>query len=285
MDKFQKEVVQSQLNNEKACLDALKETYQNALNDVNIKLAELLGRGDADMQHVIYQVQYQEALKDNIEASLKMLQTQNFENISEYLTKSYEEGYLGSIYDMQKKGIPLIFPIDQAQVVEAITHDTKLSTDLYTALGKDVNKLKKDIASEISRGISTNMTYKQIADSISRYVDISKNNATRIARTEGHRISSKATMDACTKAKDKGADIVKQWDATLDGKTRPSHRQVDGEVRELEETFSNGLMYPSDPSGEAKETINCRCVLLQMPRSAVGSSFTKSVTTDDGTQV
>ena len=27
-------------------------------------------------------------------------------------------------------------------------------------------------------------------------------------------------MDAANKAKDKGADVVKQWDATLDSRTR-----------------------------------------------------------------
>lgn len=66
----------------------------------------------------------------------------------------------------------------------------------------------------------------------------------RIARTEGHRIQCQSGMDACYKAKEKGANVVKQWDATLDVKTRTSHVQVDGEIRELDEKFSNGLMFP-----------------------------------------
>ena len=57
----------------------------------------------------------------------------------------------------------------------------------------------------------------------------------------------------------KGADVLKQWDATLDGRTRESHRRVDGEIRELDEKFSNGLMFPGDPSGGAAEVVNCRC--------------------------
>jgi hypothetical protein len=70
-------------------------------------------------------------------------------------------------------------------------------------------------------------------------------------------------MDACHKAQEKGCDVLKQWDATLDGNTRESHSQVDGEIRELDKPFSNGLMFPGDPSGEAAEVINCRCALLQ----------------------
>lgn len=67
-------------------------------------------------------------------------------------------------------------------------------------------------------------------------------NAMRITRTEAHRISQQAAYDALKKAKDNGADVVKQWDATLDKRTRPSHARVDGEIRELDELFSNGLI-------------------------------------------
>ena len=53
-----------------------------------------------------------------------------------------------------------------------------------------------------------------------------------------------------------------KWDATLDGNTRESHAMVDGELRELDKPFLNGLMFTGDPSGGA-EVINCRCALLQ----------------------
>lgn len=70
-------------------------------------------------------------------------------------------------------------------------------------------------------------------------------------------------MDACYKAQEKGRDVLKQWDAPLDSNTRESHSQVDGEIRDLDKPFSNGLMFPGDPSGGAAEVINCRCALLQ----------------------
>lgn len=65
---------------------------------------------------------------------------------------------------------------------------------------------------------------------------------------------------------------MKQWDAALDSRTRLSHAKVDGEVKELEETFSNGLLYPGDPSGSAAEVINCRCVALTRARWALDES-------------
>ena len=49
----------------------------------------------------------------------------------------------------------------------------------------------------------------------------------------------------------------KQWV----GGTRPTHAAIDGQIKDFNDTFDNGLMYPHDPSGEAGEVINCTCAL------------------------
>ena len=289
MNKREKEIQQVHLNNEKAVLKKLEGNYKDALGEINSKIEILLARQDADMQHVIYQVEYQKALKTQVQSILETLQANEFETLSEYLTKSYEDGFIGTMYNLQGQGIPLVFPLDQEQIVAAIQHETKLSSNLYTALGLDVKELNKKIAGEISRGIATGAMYAEIARNVAGYARIPRNNAMRIARTEAHRIQTKASMNACEKAKSKGADVVKQWDSSLDKRTRDSHRDVDGEIKELEEKFSNGLMYPGDPSGRPEEVINCRCALLQRARWALGNSYTKwsedapIVIDDDGT--
>ncbi len=95
--------------------------------------------------------------------------------------------------------------------------------------------------------------------------------AYRIARTEGHRITNAATFDAQLKAKDSGADIVKQWDAALDKRTRPHHAQLDGQIREIDKPFEvagRKAMYPGG-FGVAGEDINCRCACLQRAKWAL----------------
>ena len=271
MNKRQKEILQAQLNEEKKVLGKLEKNYEDALAEINSKIEILMARQDADLQHVIYQIEYQKALKTQIQAILEQLQTNEFETLSEYLSQSYEDGFIGTMYDLQGQGIPLVFPIDQEQIVAAIQHETKLSEDLYTTLGRDVKDLQKKIAGEISRGISTGMMYSEIARNISGYARIPKNNAMRIARTEAHRIQCKATADAQFKAKEHGADVVKQWDASLDKKTRKSHRELDGQIRELEDEFEVGSHKAMHPGafGIASEDINCRCALLQRARWAL----------------
>lgn len=230
-----------------------------------------------EMQHVIYQIDYQKALKAQVQTVLDQLHNNNFETVSEYLTKSYEDGFIGTMYDLQGQGIPLVFPIDEEQVAAAIQHETKLSESLYTRLGKDTKVLSKRIASEISRGIASASMYSEISRNIAGYCGISKNKAMRIARTESHRIQCKATADAQRKAKEKGADVVKQQDASLDGKTRDTHRELDGQIRELDEPFEVQGMTAMQPGdfGDPAEDCNCRCALLQRARWALGNDYTK----------
>ena len=230
----------------------------------------------------MYQKQYQDGLKKQVSDVLDKMHEQNFKTVSDYLQTCYEDGFVGTLYDLQGQGLPLAFPIDQEAVTRAVQLDSKISNGLYSHLGEDVASLKKHIASEVSRGISTGMTFNQIAQQISFKMSGTYNNsggslayAKRIARTEGHRIQCQAGMDACHKAKDMGADVVKQWDSTLDAKTRESHAMVDQEIKEIDEKFSNGLMFPGDPSGGAAEVVNCRCALLQRARWAVKGGFTK----------
>lgn len=257
MKRYEKETAQAFLDNEKEVLKSLDEAYADALEKIDERIANLLGRADADMQHVVYQVEYQRMLKGQVESILRSLQTEEFETVSEYLTHCYEDGFIGSLYSLQQQGVPLAFPIDQEQVAAAIRHETNLSTTLYAAF--DISDLQKKIANEISRGFAASSSFAEIARNVANQAKISRNNAMRIVRTEGHRITETAAYHAQKKAQDRGADIVKIWDAALDHRTRPSHARLDGEIRELDEPFSNGLMYPGDRNGAAKEVINCRC--------------------------
>lgn len=192
-----------------------------------------------------------------------------FKTVNEYLNGCYNKAFTGNMYVLHGEGIPLIVPIDQEKVVRAVQINSKINKGLYSRLGEDVDLLNRKITAQISRGVATGMSYSQMAQQLAGYTKIGYNNAVRITRTEGHRIQQESTMDACYAARERGADVVKQWDATMDANTRESHQMVDGEVRALDEKFSNGLMYPGDPSGSAAEVINCRCVLLQRAKWAL----------------
>ncbi len=277
MNKRQKEVIEEQLHNEEKTIASLKNTYKQALKDCEQKIRELSARTDMEnLQSIIYQKQYQEALKAQLEGALSNLQSNSYATVSDYLTKCYRNGYTGVMYDLQQTGIPIIMPIDQAAVVRAIQTDSKLSKSLYDKMGEDVTYLKKAVRAEVSRGIANGSTWNEVAGKLSRHMantpfQRAYNNSIRIARTEGHRIQVQSAMDAQKIAKSKGADIVKQWDSTLDGNTRDLHRLLDGQIREIDEPFEAGGRKVEAPGmfGDPAEDCNCRCCLLQRARWAL----------------
>lgn len=269
MNKAEKEVIKSQLDNEKAVLLDLKRQYARALRDINDKIRML--QSDELTQSRAYQIQYQKALKAQIEAILDKLQGDEFSSIQDYLSHSYTEAYVGTMYGLHGQGIPIITPIDQRAAVKAVVTDSKLSTNLYAALGYDMDKLKKHVREEITRGLASSLPYDQIARNVSMFSTLPLANAKRIVRTEGHRIQQASTEDARQAAKAKGADVVKQWDASLDGKTRPLHRALDGQIRETDEPFEvNGIKVNIPGAfGDPSQDCNCRCVALTRARAAL----------------
>lgn len=276
MNKFQKEVLQSQLNDEKYVIKLLKKVYEQARKDCEQKIRNLSSRTDLEnLQSIIYQKQYQKALKKQLDGILDSLQSEEFTSIADYLQKCYENGYIGVMYDLHQQGIPIIMPINQEQVVKALQTDSKLSQGLYSRLGEDTDYLKRSIRAELSRGIANGSTWNEIAGHIANGMNSpfnrAFNNAIRISRTEGHRIQQRSALDAQYAAREKGADILKQWDSTLDNRTRPHHRRLDGQIRELDEDFEVDGMTAPYPGGfgDPAEDCNCRCCILQRARWAL----------------
>ena len=280
MNKRQKQVQQSLLNSEIDVLNTLEKSYQKALNDINGVIAKLLARKDTEnLQAIIYRLKYQRLLKSEIEGFLNALHTQNYQLIDDYLKDSYITAHIGTLFDLQGQGVPLILPLNQEQMISAITLNSKLSEPLYNALGYDVEHLKINVVSEISRGIAQRLSYAEMARNLSAKTKLSKNRTLNIARTEGHRIQQEATYNLQARAKEKGAKIFKQWDSTLDRKTRPTHRELDGQMIGVNDYFhSSGggkALYPGG-FGDPKEDCNCRCCLVQVAEWELSDdAFTK----------
>lgn len=277
--KCEKAVLLAQLKSEKDVLKALESHYTAALRSINTRIAELLGRNDANLPHVIRRIEYQRMIKQQVKAALDMLHAKEYETISEYLDEAYKEAFVGAVYTQHNQDMPVIVAIDQDAAIKAVTIDSKLKTSLYDSLGVDVTKLKNTIAAEITRGIASGMLYDDIIRNIADASKVPLKRARTIVRTEAGRVQEQATMDEAFKAKKAGADVVKQWSAIRDGNTRDSHRKLDGQIRELDEPFEvdgRKAMHPHG-FGRADEDINCRCTVLTRARAALDEDELKNL--------
>lgn len=110
----------------------------------------------------------------------------------------------------------------------------------------------------ITAGVQANMSTTQIGKELRQfYSDHSAGKAMRVARTE---VASASGFGQHESAVQSGVMKMKRWLSSGDDRVRDSHIAIDGEEQFLDQPYSNGLMYPGDPSGDTAEFIMCRCV-------------------------
>jgi len=119
----------------------------------------------------------------------------------------------------------------------------------------------------IKKGRADNLTLQQIARNIAQFaMPFARSRAAMIARTETHNAAGYANHRYHSTVKDNlDIDMVKRWVSVADGRTRDNHRFANGQTRKMEEDFMIGGMpmaHVGDPRGGAKNTINCRCVIV-----------------------
>lgn len=282
MNKWEREITKYQLEDEKRTIAELKAVYAKARDDLKARIEELGVRYDeTGLESVIYQKKYQEAIKSQVDGALNQLLSKEYTTIDDFLKDSYNNGFVGNMYLLHQQKIPLAIPIDNKSVVKALQTDSKLSRRYYKGnplrnrVSENVDLLKTRVRSNLSRGIAQGQSWGDIAVNIASGMSSpmrrALNDSIRIARTEGHRVQQQGFLDAGFEAIKNGADILKQWDATLDGRTRDEHREVDGTIIKWDEEFDVGGEKMEAPSvgGSARNVCNCRCCLLQRAKWAL----------------
>jgi len=125
---------------------------------------------------------------------------------------------------------------------------------ITSILSTNLDDVKRVILAGTDEGLGT----PQIGRNLRQfYADRSAYKAMRVARTE---VGAAAGFGQREAAKQSGVVKKKAWISSRDGRVRDSHAAIDGEKQPLDSAYSNGLMYPGDPSGHPSEVIQCRCV-------------------------
>lgn len=132
----------------------------------------------------------------------------------------------------------------------------------------------KNIQSAMTQGILSGESMTKLAQRLAGVAQMDKNQAIRNARTLTTNVQSKGRMDSFDRATKLGVQLVDEWNAILDGKTRHSHRHMHGERKDhdSEEPFSNGCRWPGDPWGPPEEIYNCRCRIISWVKGFEGDT-------------
>lgn len=190
--------------------------------------------------------------------------------INGYMPEVYATNFNYGTYEAEAEAnVNTGFTLYDKQTVERLMRD---NPDMLPQPGKKVSKAiaegkavrwnKNQIQSVMTQGILQGESIPKLARRLaSEVADKDYRAAVRNARTMTTGAQNAGRVDSYERAEEMGIDMEQEWRATLDGRTRHTHALMDGETQKVGDAFSNGLMYPGDPSGEPEEVYNCRCTL------------------------
>ena len=257
-----KEVTSLTEQQEKAFIKELNKAYSAGYKDIKQKVNNFIADYGVDgklskVNSMLYG-RYQTLLK-NIEKELSKIETLQTYQIKTFLKDAYELNYYGTGYALESNvGVKLNFAIiDRKQVAEMVNNPL-MNIALSENKANTRQQMRRILTQAIVKGDGIQPTARKLRDRL----EISGNKATAITRTETTKVMSKARDSAMDHAEKMGLEMQKEWVATLDKRTRDSHSRLDGDTIDRDKKFDNGLMYPGDSSGPAREVVNCRCTMI-----------------------
>lgn len=156
-------------------------------------------------------------------------------------------------------------------VAQLIKDDPDLLPKWKVDQKKDYDWNRKNLNNSITQGIIQGESLSKISKRVSTSLAGKNENLMKtFAKTGMTQAQNSGRLERMEKGKALGIDVKKKWVATLDSRTRYSHRELDGQIVDTDEDFKTEgytIAYPGDPQAHPSLVYNCRC--------AITSSFDK----------
>lgn len=199
------------------------------------------------------------------------------------LARNIVDGYMPEVYAINHNfatyqietgaKVNTSYTLYDAQSVERLVRE---NPDILPQIGRTTQELidkgiikkwnMKNIQSTMIQGILQGESINKLAKRMAYDVGAANyKDCVRHARTMTTATQNAGRVDGFKRAQKMGIDVMQEWVAVLDGRTRHEHRQLDGQRRPAGEPFEvDGykLMYPADPTAPYYLTMNCRCTLI-----------------------
>lgn len=201
----------------------------------------------------------------------------------EKIAKAVANGYLPSIYvinmnfstyDIEKKlRMDTSFVLYDTDTVARILRDDPellpppgIRMRRRIASGEVKRWRKGQIQSVVLQALLQGESIPNMASRIARDLCVAdRKSAIRYARTAVTGAENAGRMDSYRRMEGLGVKMQKTWLATLDGRTREAHRELDGQTIPVSEPFVNSIgeiMSPGDPDASPGNIWNCRCTMV-----------------------
>lgn len=201
--------------------------------------------------------------EDEIIKLIKKLDITVRDEIYRHLAEVYQESYYrtGWIIETESKAKLAYAAVNPGTIEKAINNPINGLT-LPKRLERDRRVTIERINQAITNGLTEGDTIRTMSKRLTEELDISVNKATRIVRTETHRIHQSSSYDSARHATEKGVIMGKTWNTVSDERVRSSHRDMQGQKVPVDEDFklpSGARGKSPGNTGVASEDIHCRC--------------------------
>ena len=191
--------------------------------------------------------------------------------VGEHLPEVYASNFNYATYQIEHDAkVDTSFTLYDRSTVERLIRDNPDIIPIKPKVDVPRDRLwnKQKINGAVTQSILQGESIPDASKRLKSVAEMNNTAAVRTARTAITAAESSGRVDSYKRAQDMGIDLRQQWLATLDSRTRHSHRVLDGESipvakdKQHPSKFSNGLRYPGDPQGPGYEIYNCRCTLI-----------------------
>jgi len=214
------------------------------------------------------QVFQQKQWKSKVENVQKVLADHNQQAasiVNDHKMTVFMENYNRGAYEVEKH-VDVSFDLYNTEAVARLIERNPQALPKWKIdEEKDYVWNQRKVNNCITQGIIQGKSIDKIAkDMAKRLCSLNENKMRMFARTAMTQAQNAGRMEVMDRSEKMGIRIQKKWLATLDARTRDTHRRLDGQVRDKKDPFDSDLgpiMYPGDPSAALANICNCRCRL------------------------
>ncbi len=244
----------------------ITQIYAEARRDTRNKMSEIYDKyaEDGELTHAeMTKYNRLDKLEKDLGKRMNRADSKAMRRIKRLRKDQYEEAFFLRAWKMDNElGARLGWGKLSADAVEKAVENPldKIVDRRLRANSRE--RIRSAVASGLTRGDSFAQMTKAMRDAING----TRKDALRITRTEGQRAQVLGTQKNHERAQELGVEGREYWVATLDGRTRDRHGELDGEPKNEEK---NGWRIPGTntytpgplQSGIAEFDINCRCTV------------------------
>ena len=146
--------------------------------------------------------------------------------ITGFLKSAYKDNRLHSAYELAKRGQgPLGVAVDNKHV-ESVLRTPWSGKNYSTRIWDNSDKLSKTIQDVVVSNVHRGTSVEKLAKEVQERMNVSKNNAVRLVRTELNYVHNQATLDSLKSANMEYFQFI----ATIDKRTSSTCRQHDNNI-------------------------------------------------------